>query len=183
MEVWKAIPGYEGYYEASNGGSIRSIDRVVLHGIHGTCKQKSKVLKYALDAKGYCRVALSIKLKLSTFTVHRLIALTFMGPRPDVHQINHIDGVKTNNSLANLEYCTQSENALHSFRIGLQKPRLGSENNWAKLTEAQVIEIRQFVKNANTRYYGRKALAENYGVSECTIKEIVNRRKNLWSHV
>lgn len=182
MEVWKAIPGYDGYYEASNTGIIRSIDRIVPHGIHGTCKQKGRVLKYALDAKGYPRVALSDGTSLRTYTIHRLIALTFMGPRPEGYQINHISGIKTDNSAANLEYCTQSENALHSFRIGLQKPKPGSLNPHAKLTEEQVRTIRTIAARGG-RYYGRKQLAQRFGVSECTIKEVVTGNKGGWKHV
>jgi hypothetical protein len=182
MEVWKAIPGYEGAYEASNTGLIRSVDRMVLHGVHGTCKQKGRVLKYAKDAKGYPRVALSDGVKLRTYTIHRLIAYTFMPPRPEGFQINHINGIKTDNSIGNLEYCTQSENALHSFRLGLQKPKPGSTNHMAKLTEDQVKTIRSIAARGG-RYYGRKHLAERFGVSECTIKEVVTRRKNGWKHV
>lgn len=182
MEVWKAIPGYEGYYEASTLGVIRSVDRVV-QAANRQLKQKSKVLKYALDAKGYPRVALSKPGEtLKTFTIHRLIALTFMGPRPEGNQINHINGVKTDNSTSNLEYCTQSENALHSFRLGLQKPKPGSTNPMAKLTEDQVNTIRTIAARGG-RYYGRKELAKRFGVAECTIKEVVTRRKNGWKHV
>lgn len=182
MEVWKAIPGYEGYYEASNTGVIRSVDRLVPHGIHGTCKQTGRVLKYALDAKGYPRVALSDGTKLRTYTIHRLIALTFMGLRPEGYQINHISGIKTDNSTTNLEYCTQSENALHSFRLGLQKPKPGSTNHMAKLNEDQVKTIRAIAVRGG-RYYGRKELARRFGVSESTIKEVVTGSKGGWKHV
>lgn len=182
MEIWKAIPGYEGYYEASDAGVIRSVDRVVPHGIHGKCKQAGRILKYALDAKGYPRVALSDGSKLRTFTIHRLIALTFMGPRPDGFQINHINGIKTDNSTGNLEYCTHSENVLHSFRIGLQKPKRGSLNGHSKLTEDQVKTIRT-IAGRGGRYYGRKDLAIRFGVSECTIKEVVTGSKGGWKHV
>lgn len=182
MEVWKAIPGYEGYYEASDAGVIRSVDRVVPHGIHGTCKQKGRVLRYAKDAKGYPRVALSDGTKLRTYTIHRLIAHTFMSPRPDGHQINHMNGIKTDNRVDNLEYCTPSENSLHSFRIGLQKPKPGSLNPMAKLTEDQVKTIRT-IAGRGGRYYGRKELAARFGVSECTIKEVVTGSRGGWKHV
>lgn len=183
MENWKAIPGYEGYYEASDLGRIRSVERIVPHGRHGTCRQKSKVLKPALDAHQYPRVALSMGDALRTYTVHRLIALTFLGKRPEGNQINHKSGVKTDNSVSNLEYCTQSENALHSYRIGLQKPKPGSLNNNAKLTEQDVKEIRDYVRLSRKKYYGRDDLAKKYGVSSAHIKEIVNNRRGIWSHV
>lgn len=183
MEIWKAIPGYEGYYEASNLGRIRSIERVVPHGRHGTCKQKSKVLKPAFDDHKYLRVALSMGDAFRTYTVHRLVALTFLGPRPEGNQINHKSGIKTDNSVENLEYCTHSENCLHSYRIGLQQPKPGSLNNNAKLTEQDVKEIRQHVAQSNSRYYGRDELAKKYGVSSAHIKDIVNGRRGAWNHV
>jgi len=183
MENWKAIPGYDGYYEASDLGRIRSIERVVAHGRHGTCKQKEKILKPALDGHRYFRVALSMGDAFRTYTVHRLIALTFLGERPEGNQINHKSGIKSDNSVSNLEYCTQSENALHSYRIGLQKPKPGSTNNNAKLTEQDVKEIREFVKQSGKRNYGRDALAEKYGVSSAHIKDIVNGRRGTWSHI
>lgn len=183
MEQWKPIPGYEGYYEASTLGVIRSVDRIVPHGRHGTCKQKSKVLKYAFDKKGYIRVALSMGSSFKTHTVHRLIAMTFMGQRPQGYQINHISGVKTDNRVVNLEYCTQSENALHSFRLGLQKPKKGTLNGMSILTDQDVKEIREYVATCGKRYYGRDELAKKYGVSSSHIKDIVTGRRGVWSHV
>lgn len=182
MEQWKPIPGYEGYYEASTLGVIRSVDRIVPQG-NRTSRQKSKVLKYAMDAKGYPKVALKKLDSFKTFTVHRLIALTFLGERPQGYQINHKSGVKTDNCVYNLEYCTQSENALHSYRTGLQKPRKGSLNGMAILTDQAVKEIREYVANCGKRYYGRDELAKKYGVSSSHIKDIVSGRRGVWSHV
>lgn len=183
MEQWKPIPGYEGYYEASTDGRIRSVDRVVPHGVHGFCKQKSKILKYALDAKGYPRVALSDTRGIKTYTIHRLMALTYLGDRPQRHEINHVSGIKTDNSLKNLEYCTKSENAIHSFKMGLQKPKKGTLNGMAILTDQAVKEIRDYVANCGKRYYGRDQLAKKYGVSSSHIKDIVSGRRGAWSHV
>lgn len=183
MENWKSIPGYEGYYEASDLGRIRSIDRIVPHGRHGTCKQKSKILKPAFDDHKYLRVALSMGDVSRTYTVHRLIALTFLGERPERNEINHKSGIKADNSVDNLEYCTRSENVQHSFDNGLQKPMPGSLNGNSKLTEREVLEIREHVKTFSGRYYGRDQLAKKYGVSSAHIKDIVSGRRGAWSHV
>ena len=120
--------------------------------------------------------------KYHSLCVHTFVALAFHGDKPEGLQVNHIDGVKTNNSPDNLEYVTLSENLLHAYRLGLIKPKVGSSNGNAKLTEQDVKEIREHAKN-NGRYYGRKMLAEKYGVSECTIKEVVTRRKNKFYNV
>lgn len=144
---------------------------------------KTKVLKPALSPDGYYKTMLKRDDgKYCSLTVHKFVALAFHGSKPKGKEINHKDGDKTNNAPDNLEYVTRSENILHAYRNGLATPMKGSKNGMAKLTEQDVMEIRQHAANSG-RYYGRKMLAEKYGVSECTIKEVVTRRKNKFSHV
>lgn len=123
MEVWKDIPGFEGLYQASNFGQIRSVDHYV------TCQDrwgntvnklfKGRVLKQQFDGKRrYLHVVLSKNGKTKPFNVHRLIISSFLG-LPDCKEVNHIDGDKTNNKLDNLELVTRSENLQHALNIGL----------------------------------------------------------------
>lgn len=173
MEQWKPIPGFS-RYEASNLGNLRSLNYKKTGNV--------KLIKPALSG-GYLKTMfLSDDGKYYSWTVHKWVALAWLGPRMEF-EVNHKSGVKTDNRVDNLEYCTRSENILHGFKLGLHKPRLGTKNNLSVLTEEQVKEIRDHVKNFNGRYYGRKELALKYDVSECTIKEVVNRRRNIWSHV
>lgn len=175
-EIWKQIPRFS-RYEASNLGNIRSINY--------KNSGNKKILKPSFY-NGYAQtMLLNDDGKYKSILVHRIIAITFIGD--SLLEINHIDGVKDNNKIENLEYVSHSENQLHAYKLLLQKPKIGESNGNSKLTEQQVIEIREYVSNFNGRYYGRKALAEKYNVSESYIKEIVNssrkNRKNAWSHI
>lgn len=112
-KVWKQIPGYEGLYEVSSDGEVRSNKRATTSG---------KILKqYVSKRNGYCYVCLSKDNKATTKRVHGLVASAFFGERVEGSQINHKDGNKRNNRVENLEYCTQSENMRHAYKMGLEK--------------------------------------------------------------
>lgn len=173
MEVWKAIPGFS-RYEASTDGLIRSINY--------KRSGQIRILKPAISEDGYLKTMLQKDDGgYKTSRVHKWVALTFHGPSNGL-TVNHKDTNKLNNRPDNLEYITALENVKHATENGLQKPKPGSLNPMAKLTERAVIEIRNVAANGG-RYYGRKELAERFGVDECTIKEVVTRRKNGWKHV
>ena len=118
QEVWKPICGYEGIYEVSNHGNIRSLDRIDFAGRH----LKGKL--FSTKAKGnYITCVLTKYGEHQTFRIHQLVAETFI-PNPDGKQcVNHKDGNKQNNHVSNLEWCTHSENNRHAFRTGLSKPK------------------------------------------------------------
>ena len=125
-EIWKDIPNYEGLYQASNLGNIRSLDRIRKQYNHNgiaTVKYKGKILKQQIKrGTGYYVVRLYDNNKKSkTKLVHRLIAETFIQNKNNFPVINHIDGNKKNNNITNLEWCTQSHNVKESYRLGLQK--------------------------------------------------------------
>lgn len=108
IEVWKDIPQYEGLYQVSNLGNVRSLDRVCRRGR----KLKGKVLKDALCGRGYFVVELNKNGKAKTITVHKLVAYSFLNHKPCGHKlvVNHIDINRENNNLYNLEIITQREN-------------------------------------------------------------------------
>lgn len=115
-EEWRPVVGYEGFYEASSNGNIRSVPRL---------STKGKVLKQHVNSRnGYAYVSLSKNNVQKTKRVHRLVAAAFWGDLPEM-QINHKNGIKTDNCLNNLEYCTQSENMKHAYRTGLEKVTWG----------------------------------------------------------
>lgn len=121
VETWKAIPGWVGFYEASDQGRIRSLDRVNSRG----SRSKGRILKPGSNPKGYAIYVLCRDAKRSAFSGHCLIASAFLGPRPDGLQVAHGDGDKTNNAPANLRYATAAENAadkkLHGTERNLNK--------------------------------------------------------------
>ncbi|MGM0846949.1 MAG: NUMOD4 domain-containing protein [Bacillota bacterium] len=119
-EIWKPIKGYEGYYEVSNKGNVRSLDRTITinykSGIVSTQKLKGLLLKPTKDRDGYLRVGLRTGGKRWTIRVHRLVAIAFIpnpGNKPDV---NHIDNNLENCCVSNLEWVTQRENRQHSVQ-------------------------------------------------------------------
>lgn len=118
-EIWKDAVGFEGRYEVSNLGRVRS--HVCSFNGKDPKEPKTKILRDA-DNKGYRRVVLISKEgKRCCKTVHRLVAAAFLGDCTNM-EINHIDCDKTNNRVDNLEICTQSHNTLHAYKHGLMKP-------------------------------------------------------------
>lgn len=114
-EIWKPIKGYEGYYEASNLGNIRSVDRVILSTaniLHTEHKQlrRGRVLKQGNGRKGYKIVVLQRDGKKRTMYTHRIIAMTFVENPYNKPCIDHVNGVCTDNRAENLRWCTQKEN-------------------------------------------------------------------------
>lgn len=118
-EIWKPVVGYEGRYEVSNLGNVRSFV--------SNCNGRNikpivgKILKQ-YDRKGYNKVMLSKDNKVKDLAVHRIVVESFISTIPKGMQVNHIDGNKRNNRLENLEIVTQSENMKHAYRTGLEKP-------------------------------------------------------------
>lgn len=116
-EIWKDIPNYEGLYQASNLGNIKSLERYNYKGHHNL----EKILKPTLCKNGYLYVNLCKSKKTKIIQVHKLIAITFLKNPNNYLCINHIDGNKTNNLVYNLEYCTYSHNEKEAYRLGLKK--------------------------------------------------------------
>jgi hypothetical protein len=121
-EIWKEIPNYEGFYEASNLGNIRSMPHTVPCKGGSTRFVKSTLKKLQTNRKGYLITTLSKNNVLSTFTVHQLIALTFIPDFIKSTELNHINGIKTDNRVINLEVSNPSHNQFHAVRTGLIKP-------------------------------------------------------------
>jgi len=169
----KKIPGFDNRYFVDSNGFIYSKNY--------KNTGKTKKIKPSLDSCGYFRTMLkSNSGKYKTIKVHRIVALAFFGFSE--LQVNHKDGIKTNNSVSNLEYVTISQNIKHAYKNGLIEKKRGSLNGNSKLTEKDVLFIRNQAKQRG-RYYGRKDLAKKFNVSESQIKDIVTRRRNIWPHV
>lgn len=159
-EVWRDVPGYGGWYIVSNRGRVWAF-------------KSSRLLSQADNGWGYLYVGLyhgNRRDQRKLRTVHRLVAETFLGPCPHGSQVNHKDGDKTNNTLDNLEYMTPAENVGHAINTGLFGSNTGMGR---KLRANQAVEIRERYAAGGTTY---KELALEYGVSQLTILQIVNRK-------
>ena len=123
-ELWKDIPEYEGMYQVSNLGRIRSLDR--LTAFYNTGERvdrirKGHVMQPGNSPNGYKIVRLSKDGKPKYFSVHKLVALLFVDNPNKYPQINHINGIKIDNIFSNLEWCTASINQTHAIKTGLIK--------------------------------------------------------------
>jgi hypothetical protein len=174
-EVWKDIIGLEGQYQISNTGKMKLLARYV------NAKKGSKrpipevILKPFLDASGYFHYTLKKKDKSYHYKTHRAIAEYFI-PNPENKLfVNHINGIKTDNRIENLEWCTPRENNVHAFKMGLAKGKRGSSNHQSKLNEAIVIHI------WNNPNLDANELANVYQVGRHAIQSIF--RGDTWNHV
>lgn len=169
-EVWKDITGFYGYYQVSNLGNLKSLSRKVKHSSGSLKILKEKISIGALDGKGYLIATLS---KTNTSTrelMHRLVAKEFLSNDSNLPQVNHKDGIKTNNNVTNLEWCTASYNVQHSFDNKLQIATCGENNHNSKFTQKEVDFIRHISKKHNLT---QEFLAEVTGVSSTTIHHIL----------
>lgn len=131
QEVWRDIIGYEGLYQVSNIGNVKTLYRE--YSPNGAKRfTEEKILKSSKHL-GYLRVGLSCNGKFKTLLIHRLVALAFIPCVNNKLEVNHIDGDKSNNKINNLEWCNRNENLIHSFKNGLSKSRKLEEHKMAKI--------------------------------------------------
>lgn len=177
MEIWKPIQKWEGNYEISNFGRIRSTTKVIKKSNGVTYTRVGKVLKPDYS-EGYGKGAVCFNKKIVSYKTHRLVAEAFIPNPLNKPQVNHKSGVKEDNRVVNLEWMTGAENIQHCVDNNLQTPFKGEEVGGSKLKEFQVLEIRSKFK---PRVYTRKMLAIDYNITEATIKDILQKR--TWKHL
>jgi len=175
--MWKAIPNFS-RYEISTEGQIRSLNYRTRDGRKGSIR----VLSPALAKDGYLQTMMKDDSgKYKSWKIHKWMAITFLGLIPGKGRgVNHKNGVKIDNQVENLELVTRSENILHAVRMGLLPVKRGEQCNFSKLKREQVIEIRKIAAERG-KYYNRKQLAQQFGVTVNCIKDVVIRRRNCWA--
>lgn len=167
-EEWRQVVGYEGYYSVSSIGRVRSESRTVPHRGCGSVRIAGKMKNTAPNSWGYKQAKLCRNGSGELRLVHRLVVEAFSGPIPAGMEINHKNGVKTDNRLCNLEVVTPKENIHHAHASGLTSNR-GDTHRMAKLCRESVAEIR--LRAGETT---QAALANEYGVSPSTISRVLS---------
>lgn len=161
-EIWRALPHKKGY-EISNTGLVRS---------------KFKTIVGLPDKRGYLRVSLWTEKGCRKFSIHKLMAETFLGVRPDGHVVRHLDGDNSNNNISNIAYGTRAQNELDKAAHGTALQ--GIKHPKSKLTDNQVKKIRHAFDRDGSNFLV-KSFAEKYNVSPATIRGIVLRKR--WKHL
>lgn len=167
-EVWRPVAGYEGRYEVSDLGNIRSVDRTVHLYNGGSYVRKGVPMHPSKDTFGHLQVRLSDGKSSKVWQVHRLVANAFLGQRPDGYHTRHLNGDPTDNRLQNLAYGTASENQIDRWRYS---------RKFSKLTVQDVLDIRRLAQNG----LSHRQIAKFYPVCPQQIDRIVSGER--CSHV
>ncbi len=173
QEIWKPIPGHEGY-EASNIGRIKRLTRI---------KPKRRlpvpeaIKKLTITSHGYFSATIQIGTYLKPTGVHRLVAKAFIPNPENKPQVNHINCIKTDNRVENLEWCTQSENAIHAEKNGLINHPKGLDNVHSRLTPVSILVIREAV----AAKYNARAIGRYFKINRNTVYAIYRRK--AWKHI
>lgn len=174
--IWKDVPDYDGLYQVSSSGYIKSLGRMVRNGGAGRMVRE-RILKPGIDSYGYPIVSLYKDGKKKTFTIHRIVALCFIQNPFNLPEVNHKDGNKQNNSVINLEWCTTGDNIRHATRTGLNIPKRGSDSHMSKkVMDIETGKIYGSVKElssmVNIGYSSLKNMLNGYTVNKTNFRYI-----------
>lgn len=174
MEQWRAVVGYEGFYEVSDRGSVRSVSRKVYHPRGGSKMWTGKVLKPGVRKHGRRYVVLCKEGATKSFSIARLVLEAFVGPA-NGRMALHKDDDRSNDTLANLYWGTHIENMSDKVKNG--NSLKGSKHHKAQVSEAQVIEMRKRMDGGEDY----RVVAADYGLSLTATQSIKHRR--TWKHL
>lgn len=174
-EEWRPVVGYFGFYEVSNLGKVRSLDRTCINRLGKVRKLKGITLSPACNGSGYLFVGLRNHAVGKQISVHRLVCRAFNGSSNGLPNVNHKNGIKSDNRASNLEWCTRSHNIQHALNTGL-KPR-GTNINTNILSEQEVLDICRLLDTTDMPY---SEIAAKYGVKKDTIGAINLGRNWNW---
>jgi hypothetical protein len=177
-EVWISMPNYEGHYEISNHGRVRSLDRITCDVNGRKHNRKGRILKHAFNEKGYIIFGLSVDATLKTITVHRIVAKLFV-PNPDnLPEVNHLDGDKANPYFENLAWSSSGDNQRHAYKLGLREPMQGTKSPNSKLKEEDVRKIKQLRRDG----FSHGAIQKQYSFVTLALIKTINAGR-AWKHI
>lgn len=172
METWKDIPSYEGLYQVSDYGRVKSLERLVKNGKDRFYLKKETILKQSMTTTGYKMIGFSVNKEVKYFKVHRLVMAAFFGESELT--VNHKDGNPINNHISNLEYCTQAENLEHALNTGLRKSY--------RIYEKEIINdykkgmsVKGIVEKYTTCFKSVNTLLDKYGLEKRKRGTFINK--------
>ena len=185
-EIWKDIKDYEGLYQVSNLGRVKSCERYRKTKNNGKCIVPEKILKLNTGKDGYLRIDLCYNNKHKNCQVHRLVAQTFIPNPENKPQVNHIDCNRQNNNVSNLEWVTPQENTQHAKKLGRLKGNIHADKEQArkngKKSSKPVIVV-----NTNTGeelyFESRIEAARQLHLSDGYICKVINKQKTIKEYI
>lgn len=188
MENWKSIDGYEGLYTCSDSGQVKALARMISrrrkNDYHSYWKDE-KLMSPAPHDKGYLKIKLLKKGEAKSFFIHRIIAVAFIPNPENKPQVNHINGIKADNRIENLEWCTASDNLKHAYNTGLQP----KDRNIKRISDSpNAIPVYQYDMSGNLiRQWGSlfeahlTGLYNKSGISECCSGKRSHHKNYKWT--
>lgn len=167
IEEWRDIIGYEGLYQVSNIGRVKTMAR--LHRESRPYMKQERLMNPPVNSVGYPQVCLYKDKKGVIQSVHRLVATVFLERKPEHQVINHIDGNKLNNHVDNLEWCTYGHNQAHAIRTGLIRIYRGESHYASKVSDAQRLEIHNLCKSGIAQH----KVGAMFGIGQQAVSKIV----------
>ena len=172
MIEWHDVKGYEGIYQITINGDVRRLPQIIMNSNRRQKLHAKSIpgfnIKHCIAGRGYKVVYFMVGGKKHMQYIHRLLAEIFIPNPENLSQVNHKDGIKFNNNINNLEWCSNDFNMAHAARIGLMK---------RKLTTPQVIEIKQRIATGETH----RSISIDYGVTPEMISSI--KCKKAWAYI
>lgn len=166
MEIWKDIEGYEGYYQISNKGRVRSLDRLSSKGVRLTGRD----MKLTHNMQGYLIVGLTKNAKAIQFKVHRLVACAFIENPSNYNLINHRDEDKANNNVNNLEWCDAQYNNTYGTRL----KKMVANTDYEAICKKRLKPVIAIdTKNNKVIYKSIRDASKSTGVHSCNISKCV----------
>jgi hypothetical protein len=166
QEIWKGVVGFETHYEISNLGRLRRISKTLKGGIINAKPQRDGYIVGDMSVNGFSK----------KYIIHRLVAIAFIPNPENKPEVNHINGIKGDNRVENLEWVTRSENTIHAYSTGLQISLKGEKHAMAKLSDKDVLKIRELLKTHTTTQVGRM-------YNMCRNSMLFIKKKETWSHL